>query len=589
MKKQTFMSKKYYSMLAGGTITGILVSLLMISDSVIAGIWLGGRAVAGINLIMPVYSLTAFLGMMVSLGIPILYSKEIGSFHKEEADRYFGLGLTLTAGIGILMFAVLCAVGDSYIHFYQASPEIAAEASAYYFWMRVVILLMPLSTYLCEMVFADGDEGLATAAGIAEAAGKILFSVVLCGSMGIAGLSLGTVIGTVASLAVCLVHFFRKQNSLKPNLCFSVRKMLTVVRYSLVDASTYLFLAAFTAFMNKYIIVHFGAGMIGMVSVIAFLRELQLVFDGVGEAITPIISIYLSENCFDGVRKIWKHAEKTALFEGVVTAGILAAAASAVPGLLGFSDPELIRTAAVGLRILAVSLPFISILYLLTSYYLLLDRIALGVLICAMRDLVLAVPAAVVLGNLFGIDGVFAGVAGSAAAAYLASRLYVVLRHGKANWPLILKEREERIRTKLVEFDVKPGEIVKTRDEIEALLLNGSFSRKSVMNAMLIFEEFFMTVYDKNPGRDVCAECTIVLEPDRIKMIGRDDGRIMDFSEADLKLDSLRSYILTRLASRKNISTGYLMSISFNTNMLELLMQKEESSGLSGQKEAENV
>ena len=49
-----------------------------------------------------------------------------------------------------------------------------------------------------------------------------------------------------------------------------------------------------------------------MASVILLVYEFQLIFDGVGEAITPIISVSLSENCFPGARKVWRLAVRTA-------------------------------------------------------------------------------------------------------------------------------------------------------------------------------------------------------------------------------------------------------------------------------------
>lgn len=81
----------------------IITSLLIMPDALIAGIFLGMDAVAGVNLITPVYSFASFCGRMFSLGVSILYSKAMGRFDKEEADRYFGLGITVTTVIGLFL------------------------------------------------------------------------------------------------------------------------------------------------------------------------------------------------------------------------------------------------------------------------------------------------------------------------------------------------------------------------------------------------------------------------------------------------------------------------------------------------------
>ena len=78
-RQTALMSKKYYSMLVSGTVTMMLVSFVMISDSLIAGIVLGKTAVEGIGLVLPIHTLATFFGCLFSLGVPVLYSTEMGS------------------------------------------------------------------------------------------------------------------------------------------------------------------------------------------------------------------------------------------------------------------------------------------------------------------------------------------------------------------------------------------------------------------------------------------------------------------------------------------------------------------------------
>ena len=84
-RQQTMMSKKFFSMLLGGTLTMLVVSLLLMSDSIIAGAVIGPDAVAGVTLVTPIYSMAAFFGSIFSLGVPLLYSKEMGKFKYENS------------------------------------------------------------------------------------------------------------------------------------------------------------------------------------------------------------------------------------------------------------------------------------------------------------------------------------------------------------------------------------------------------------------------------------------------------------------------------------------------------------------------
>ncbi|MBR4726866.1 MAG: multidrug transporter MatE, partial [Clostridia bacterium] len=111
-KARPLMVKKYDKMLLGGTLTMMVVSVLLVSDSVIAGLFVGSDGAAGITLVTPLYSVSAFFGSVFSLGVPIRYSLEMGSFRKKDADRVFGVGLLLSIVVGLLLFSFASLFGD---------------------------------------------------------------------------------------------------------------------------------------------------------------------------------------------------------------------------------------------------------------------------------------------------------------------------------------------------------------------------------------------------------------------------------------------------------------------------------------------
>ena len=105
--------KKYFSMLISASFTSIINVLLIIADSIICGQMLSDTAVAAIDLITPLYTFCMFIAMLLSLGIPILYSRAMGRSQKDEADLVFGTGLTVTIIGGILIFFFLTVFRDA--------------------------------------------------------------------------------------------------------------------------------------------------------------------------------------------------------------------------------------------------------------------------------------------------------------------------------------------------------------------------------------------------------------------------------------------------------------------------------------------
>ena len=280
-REKTLMSGKFYSMLLGGTLTMIVFSVMLMSDSVIAGFFVGSDAVAGVTLVSPMYSLAAFLGSVFALGIPIVYSEEMGKFNKRGADQAFGFGLLMSIAVGVVLFLLVLLFGDAYLQSSCPQGSVLAEARGYLYWMRFTFLLFPLYNFLLEAVYSDGDENLCNIAGIVQGAGNIAASIFLSRVIGIRGIGLASFLFASVSLLILFTHFLKKSNSLRLNLYFSLGILKTVTQYSIIDASSYLFLSIQTALLNAFVSARYGANYLILVSVIMLNRELQLVFDGI--------------------------------------------------------------------------------------------------------------------------------------------------------------------------------------------------------------------------------------------------------------------------------------------------------------------
>ena len=566
--KKTFISSKFYSMLAGGVLTSFIQAFVVMSDSFIAGIKLGESAVVGVNLVLPVFSFAIFFALLFSLGVPILYSKEIGAFDRKEADRTFGTGILGTAVTGLVLFAFLTFGGNIYFDYIGAEGASLSSAMDYLFWIKYVVLIAPFEALIVGMVFADGDEFLSTLANVISAAGNIILSILLAGVMGAGGLGLASFLSLAASIVVSFLHFMKKGNSLRLNLCHSTVKLRNIVRYSIVNSSIYLFLTMFFAVLNRYVVRNFGSDMLILVSVIAFVKEAQFLFDGVGDSVAPIISVYLGEKTYQGVNEVWKLARKTAVIESILVTAAIIFCAPDIVRFLGIADPQKTQIAVWGLRMMSLSLIFSSRMYLDSSYYVLIDKNPLGVLICALRELITAVPLAVIGGH-WGIYGMFIGLMIAPALGYLLSYLYICIRYDKDSYVLFIPPMEKERHIWMYEFEVRPELITATRGQIGETLKETGRSSSTVNRVMMLFEELFMLVYDLNPGETVLAEC-IVESGDRVHIITKDNGVYYDLTNPDLQVGSFRSYVVSSLTEKLTRNRINLVSLSFNRNAFEI-------------------
>ncbi len=556
-------------MLFSGTVIMVLAALMGAADTLIAGILLGEAAVAGISLVLPLCSLASFFGVCLSYGVPILYAGEIGAFHRQEADRCFGVGLLLTSGVGALLFLAMQFGGEGFLRFYGTGSEIQAYAEDYLFWMKLVILLLPLNELLDGMVFADGDEAVSLASNLVQGVLKLVLSLLLCRKLGTRGLALASFISFAIATLLLFLHFFRKSNSLRLNLAFSPKVFRSILRYGVVDASTYLFLSVFSALANAYVILAFGPQALVLVAVINLIREVQLIFDGIGEAVTPIISTYLGERTYPGVRRVWQLAHRSLRIESFVMTALLLIGAPLIVRFLGIEDAQQARDAAWGLRLLSLTLVFACRMYLDSSCFVLAGRIPLGVFDTFLRELFPALPLAVLGGQLGGSYGMFVGLTLAPVLGYLFSVLYIRRRYGRENYPLFLADREKGMEKKLYEFPISPETVVQIRDRIGRVLTENACTELLASRTMLLFEELCLLILENNPGKTVLAECTVELGAS-VRLILKDDGAILDLLDPDRRVSSLRGYVTSSLLDALSANREHFLALSYNRSVLEV-------------------
>ena len=567
------MSEKFYSMLFGGTLTMMVICVLLMADSIVAGVVIGTDAVEGVTLVTPLYSLAAFFACVFSVGVPIVYSTAMGAFDKEAADRAFGFGLLMAIASGILLFLGVTLFGDYYLRSCNPLEPVLEQARGYLYWMRFTILILPLSMLMVDMVYNDGDETISTIANVVEVVGNLIASIVLSHYMGIRGIGLASFLFNVVALLILFAHLLKKSNSLRLNIFFSVDLLKHAIRYSIIDASSYLFIAILTSVLNFFVIAQFGAKYLIMVSVVMLTRELQMVFDGIGEAITPILGVYAGEKCMAGIRFIYRLARKTAIIEGILVSLLLIICAPLAAEVLDITDSELFANAVTGIRVMGLGSVFVSILFLLTSYYLVIDRIALGFGISALRDVILSLVMAAWLGKFIGLTAMFIGLAAAPALSYLILMLYITLRYGRENCPIFLTELSDGACSEIYNLEVEPEEIIDLQKKVEGLLTENGLDRLTIGRVKLLIEELYMLIREKNGDKRVLSECTVTLRPEGVQIITKDSGVIFDISEDDVTVTSIVSFAVAAYMEKLGENRRYLTTMSFNRS--SFMVQKQ--------------
>ena len=567
MRNAGFCERKFHSMLFTGTFTMAVIYIMLLCDNIIAGHFIGDSGVAAINAVTPVTSIVTFFSSIIAIGSGILYSRDIGAMKKQRANEIFGQGLIISISIAAGSALLLVLGHDLYFRMNGVSGEIYELAEAYYRYTPVNSVLSVLVYYLTEMVYTDGDVKCNNVSYVLQIGGNIIFSVILAGSHGMAGIIIGTMIGNVLGLLAVFSHFFKKSNTLHFAWHFSLSDFAQSIRFSIVDAAIYLCWAVADYVLIGYVSGHYGEPGLVTLAVVISLIEFGVVLDGVGMAVQPLLGTYLGEGNNVMIKRLTKSAVKAALLEGLAANVLVFVFARQFCGLFGIGEGETLASSISAIRIVSTGMVFCSLLSLVTSYYMLIDHVLISTEITVLKDGVFYSFLPLIGSELFGENAMWAAFAVAPLLALVLSLLLIRLCFGKEKFPYLLEGGGRDVV--IIEKPLTPENCARLSEQVEDVLMERGCSSHISRRAALFTEEIGLTVLEKNKAvkKLLMMEISLFFEEGAVVLVARDSGRVFDITDPDIKIDGLSSFTLSRLL-KTHKSKSYLTTTGYNRNMI---------------------
>ena len=469
----------------------------------------------------------------------------------------------MAIAIGMIMLLVTILGKNLYFSVLSPSADVLGYAKGYYMIYPFIALLYPIFCLLSSSIYADGDDLICNISNLTQIFGNIICSLILSRFFGITGISLGTLIGIISSIIVLLFHFRRKQCSLAFEKHFSVNDAIHIFRFGATDGAQYICSSIMLYVVNGFVISRFGSDLLPVVTVVSCVIEMTIIFDGIGESVSPLLSVFFAEKNNPGIRSLMRTAKFTAISEGLIFSVFLFIFAGKIPGILGITDKTVISQCIPAIRITASTLIFSALEYLLTSYFIIQNRVLLPVIITAIYFLFTPVSLGIFLASFIGINGLWIGMAAAPILAILIGSVIVMCRYGKTAVPLILDAKND-IGISSYDIVLTPENTIKMRDDIECLLRKNNVTDKTIYRIMLLIEELGTLITEQNPGKKIYCECTIKISDSEkeIKIIMRDSGKIFNITDSDMEISSLNAFVVSSMMekyeNRKNLTTmGY--------------------------------
>ena len=532
MKKSSFCERKFRSMLSASTLTLAIIYIMLLCDNIIAGLYIGTAGVAAINAITPVTGIVSFFSTIISIGTGIIYSREIGAMRKRRADEFFGQGLVISVGISAVTAFLLVVCKDVYFSTNKITGEVYELASAYYRWTPLNAVLFVMNSYLTKLVYTDGDEKSTNLSYAFQIGGNLLFSILLVRRFGMVGIILGTIIGNALGILIVCRHFFLKAN------------------------------------MIGHVSTRYGDMGEITLAVIMGLLEFDIVLDGVGMAVQPLMEIYLGEKNQEMVRRLMRIALKAAIIEGLIANVLVFVFAKQFCFLFGIKGGAALSSSIHALRIVSTGLVFCSLISLLSAYYLVVDHVALSAGIIVLKDGLLYTFLPIIASVLLGENGMWAAFAISPLLATILTLLYIRLRYGAKRYPYLLEEDGNDIV--ILEDVLKPESCARLSALVSKAITERGHAKEMANHAALFTEEILLTALEKNKTRkrQLQVELSLLFDKNSVRLIERDNGEIFDDTDQNMRVDGFSSYVLSRMMAVHQEKV-YLTTTGYNRTMVQ--------------------
>ncbi len=130
---------------------------------------------------------------------------------------------------------------------------------------------------------------------------------------------------------------------------------------------------------------------------------------------------------------------------------------------------------------------------------------------------------------------------------------------------------EQGGKTSVFNLEISPEQTVRLSGTVMETLKSAGFSARSQTLSGMLTEEMLMLISERTgdgPKR-ARAEVTVILEDRLARLIFRYEGKAIDFSDRDERIDSLRQYFVETVSA---ISDGriYMQTTGYNRNELDI-------------------
>lgn len=422
-------------------------------NTVFAGRYIGSEAIAALNVAFPIQRFLSSLSLLIAVGTSSYVSRSLGEKNpfiiRKTIMNSFVLSFISMTTIPLYIFALrsplLYKMGASGITYPLASKYIAIILIGGIFQCFCIVG--------CYIMTALGNTRMTLYSNLMGAVSNVILNYALVAhcAIGIEGSAISTVISQIAAFVYQLYNFrsVMKQyrikldiNSIDVSLNISIIGNIIKIGFStfIIEISD----AVAAVVLNNLLLSRGGDAAVIVVGVVTRISMFMFVtIIGISAAMQPIAAYNFGAERFDKVRETVLVSIKAVTISSIAVAGILNLFSGKIIGFF-LKDKEILPVAVKSLRICISILPLVGVYYIGIYYYQAIGEAKKGFLLSIFRQMVVFIPAAIILVQMMGTIGAWIAYPVSDGISILLALV------------LLNKENKKKMRAAYKKFTAEP-------------------------------------------------------------------------------------------------------------------------------------
>ena len=410
-------------------------SLYHLVDSAFVGHGVGGAAIAGMAITMPIMNIGAAFGAMVGIGAGARISLRLGEGNKAAAEKTLCNAVILNVIIGFTIMALMLTFLDEILLLFSGGRASAETLQYAREFMQIILLgnvTMHLYLGMNDMIRSSGNPRKSMAIMLTSVAVNLMLNPLFIFKFGwgIRGSAAATVISQFIAFLIALSHFCSKKSFLRfkrEAFHFDWKIVGNILSIGLAPFLMNICASMVAAFVNSAMLHYGGMGAHDIVSreqgaadlyvgAYGIVNRVVLLFimvvQGLNQGMQPIVGYNYGAKNYDRVRK----AVYITICCGVAIATLGFVIGESVPHLVarafvdsskGLNEQLMVDAASQGMRLILTMFPLVGFQIVVGGFFQYIGKASLAIFMSLTRQLLFLIPLLWILPRSLGAYGVW--------------------------------------------------------------------------------------------------------------------------------------------------------------------------------------